>query len=357
MRVVIFHGGGNFRHAAETMAQSIRSASASQGVEVKVYGVSRASQVRNALKYGQLHGSSADEKDSPDAVHFFTHSGPHGIYLSNQVGAPYNLAVGRTFLDDSGSQLYDATPYSNVFNNLSSNTVITIHGCKYGMAKHGRSAGAQELADATSAIVNSYVSGSFFTHDISLASGARMRTRNDFMAHISGAEPVWMVPSVSQETSRKTFWPAGSPLLPEDDSSENSTGDAELDRLLDAIQQPQASVVPDLSQRIRILEDRDEPPQVPQQPQASVVPDLSQRLRILEDRDEPPQVPQQPQASVVPDLSERILGRSYEPPRQHQQEFQPPGPPQWMDQGVGPQVDLRPPSGPPQSPWAQLGLG
>jgi hypothetical protein len=52
MRVVMFHSGGNFRRAAETLAQEMRSAGQAQHetITVELYRAETADQVRQALR-------------------------------------------------------------------------------------------------------------------------------------------------------------------------------------------------------------------------------------------------------------------------------------------------------------------
>ncbi|MCF7984699.1 MAG: hypothetical protein K9L70_09875, partial [Thiohalocapsa sp.] len=247
MRIVIFHGGGNFRLAADTLASEIRSAAAGQGeeVEVDVFRPRNAAEVRNALRYGQLRGTSSEEADAADRIEFFTHSGPHGLYLTNQVGAQYNLSARRTMLNDAGNHVFDATPYSDVFTNLAPTAIINVHGCKFGTAKHNRPAGAQELSDATGATVAGYRSGSLFTHDPSLSSGARSTRLADITAGIHAGEPVWMYPGRAAGGWR-VFTPRGQDVLPADQGVPGSTGDAELDRMLERLgASPSGSAAPE----------------------------------------------------------------------------------------------------------------
>jgi hypothetical protein len=177
-------------------------------------------------------------------------------------------------------------------------------------------------------------------------------------------------------------------------------------------QHRQASTIPsslertNLSEMIKVLQgpdEIDEGPQIPlQHRQASTIPSSSERTNLsemikvlqrpdeMEDFDEGPQVPLQPQASSQQGLIADRFGVNqllephddWRPPQASSQQgliadrfgvnqllepqnnWRPStGPSQWMDQGAGgfsqpgPQVDLRPTSGPPQSPWAQWGLG
>ena len=142
MRAVIFYGGATFRRAALSRAKEI--ASAFGGEEPEVYDVSEASQVRNALIHGNKGGvrpwPAPERADPADIVEFFSHSGPHAVYLSNEAGASHNLANQRSFLNSEGRR-FNATPYQATFTNLGSDAQIHIHGCKFAAAKHGQPAG------------------------------------------------------------------------------------------------------------------------------------------------------------------------------------------------------------------------